>query len=109
MIASPTEVAMRKPPAAAFNYWHLQASRTSRLRISPGSHSTSTSNGRQHTSQSVVRRWLAVLVSITRSKLWPQNGHLIVSLSSMLSRVGDSCVGGYYPVGWHAPYANGNR
>jgi hypothetical protein len=31
----------------------------SKLRISPGSHSANTSNGRQHTSQSVVNRWLA--------------------------------------------------
>jgi hypothetical protein len=37
---------------------------TSTPRISPGSHSTVTSNGRQHTSQSVVKRWLGTLVSI---------------------------------------------
>jgi hypothetical protein len=47
---------------------------TSRLKISPGSHSTFTSKGRQHTSQSVVNRWLATLVSMATSDDWPQNG-----------------------------------
>src|ERR1019366_9749902 len=107
MIAPPAGVAMRKSSAATFNYWHLQASRTSRLRISPGSHSTNTSKGRQHTSQSVVSRWLAVLVSITRSKLWPQYGHCTVSLASMFSRVGDSRVRCYYTVDQDGPYATG--
>jgi hypothetical protein len=31
-----------------------------------------TSNGRQHTSQSVMNRWLGLLVSITSSDVWPQ-------------------------------------
>jgi hypothetical protein len=48
---------------------------TSMPRVSPGSHSTVTSNGRQHTSQSVVNRWLAMLVSIATSDDWPQKGH----------------------------------
>jgi hypothetical protein len=48
---------------------------TSTPRISPGSHSTVTSNGRQHTSQSVVKHWLGTLVSIATSDDWPQNGH----------------------------------
>jgi hypothetical protein len=48
---------------------------TSTPRISPGSHSTVTSNGRQHTSQSVVNRWLAMLVSMDNSDDCPQNGH----------------------------------
>ena len=49
--------------------------RTAKLKISPGSHSARTSNGRQHTSQSVVNRCVRVLVSITSSKVWPQYGH----------------------------------
>jgi hypothetical protein len=48
---------------------------TSIPRVSPGSHSTVTSNWRQHTSQSVVNRWLAMLVSIATSDDWPQKGH----------------------------------
>jgi len=48
---------------------------TSRLNISPGSHSTITSNGRQQISQSVVKRWLLTLVSMLSSKLCPQKGH----------------------------------
>src|SRR5208337_143512 len=51
------------------------APRTAKLKISPGSHSARTSNGRQHTSQSVVNRCVRVLVSITSSKVWPQYGH----------------------------------
>jgi len=54
----------------------------SKLKISPGSHSATTSNGRQHTSQSVVNRWLGTLVSMTRSNAWPQNGHRIDSEAS---------------------------
>jgi len=49
------------------------------LRISPGAHSASTSKGRQQTSQSVVNRWLATLVSITNSKCCPQKGHWTVA------------------------------
>jgi hypothetical protein len=59
---------------------------TAKLRISPGSHWTTTSNGRQHTSQSVVNRWLGMLVSMARSKLWPQHGHWMVSVTSILGR-----------------------
>ena len=47
---------------------------TSKLRISPGSHVTVTSNGRQHTSQSVVNRWFGTLVSMATSDGCPQNG-----------------------------------
>jgi len=56
---------------------------TSKLRISPGSHVTVTSNGRQHTSQSVVNRWLGTLVSMATSDACPQNGHEIDSQTSM--------------------------
>jgi hypothetical protein len=55
----------------------------SKLRISPGSHSANTSNGRQHTSQSVVNRWLVTLVSTTSSNACPQNGHWIFPETSM--------------------------
>jgi hypothetical protein len=55
---------------------------TSKLRISPGSHVTVTSNGRQHTSQSVVNRWLAMLVSMATSDACPQNGHTMDSQTS---------------------------
>jgi hypothetical protein len=55
--------------------------RTSMPRISPGSQSTTTSNGRQQTSQSVVKRWDATLVSMANSKLWPQKGHWTVSVT----------------------------
>ena len=48
-------------------------------RISPGSHSTVTSNGRQQTSQSVVKRWNGAVVSTTISVCCPQNGHRTVS------------------------------
>ena len=48
---------------------------TSRLTISPGSHSAQTSNGRQQTSQSVMNRWEETLVSMTSVDSWPQNGH----------------------------------
>jgi len=47
---------------------------TSKLKISPGSHVTVTSNGRQQTSQSVVNRWLGTLVSMANSEDCPQNG-----------------------------------
>jgi hypothetical protein len=47
----------------------------SKLRISPGSHSAVTSNGRQQISQSVVNRWNGVDVSIAISNTCPQNGH----------------------------------
>jgi hypothetical protein len=56
---------------------------TSKLRISPGSQVTVTSNGRQHTSQSVVNRWSGTLVSIATSDGCPQNGHGIDSQISM--------------------------
>jgi len=55
------------------------------LRTSPGSHSALTSKGRQQTSQSVVKRWEATLVSIASSELWPQNGHWMVSLICMIA------------------------
>jgi hypothetical protein len=47
----------------------------SKLRISPGSHSAITSNGRRQISQSVVNRWNGVEVSIAISNTCPQNGH----------------------------------
>src|SRR6266480_4434279 len=56
---------------------------TSRLKISPGSHSAITSNGRQQISQSVVKRCDARLVSMTSSKRWPQNGHWMVPVRSI--------------------------
>ena len=62
-----------------------QLSITSRLKISPGSHSAITSKGRQQISQSVVNRCSATLVSITRSNRWPQNGHRMAS---------EICIGG---------------
>jgi hypothetical protein len=55
---------------------------TSRLKISPGSHVTVTSNGRQQTSQSVVNRWLGTLVSTASSNDWPQNGQEMDSQTS---------------------------
>jgi hypothetical protein len=55
---------------------------TSKPRISPGSHVTVTSNGRQHTSQSVVNRWLGTLVSMATSDACPQNGHTMDSQTS---------------------------
>jgi hypothetical protein len=55
---------------------------TSRLKISPGSHVTVTSNGRQHTSQSVVNRWFGTLVSMATSDACPQNGHTMDSQTS---------------------------
>src|SRR6266480_1640194 len=51
-----------------------QLAATSRLRILSGAHSATTSNGWQQTSQSVVKRCDATLVSMTSSKRWPQNG-----------------------------------
>src|SRR5262249_20721762 len=53
------------------------------LTTSPGSHSTDASKGRQQTSQSVVNRCEAMLVSTTISKLWPQNGQEIFSETSI--------------------------
>ena len=50
--------------------------------ISPGSHAAVTSNGRQHTSQSVVKRWLGTLVSMATSDACPQNGHRMDSQTS---------------------------
>jgi hypothetical protein len=61
----------------------VQLPKTSTLKTSPGAHSATTSNGRQHTSQSVVKRWLATLVSIAVANDWPQNGHWMVANSSM--------------------------
>jgi hypothetical protein len=55
---------------------------TPRLKISPGSHVTVTSNGRQHTSQSVVNRWLGTLVSMATSDACPQNGQEMDSQTS---------------------------
>jgi len=55
---------------------------TSRLKISPGSHSAVTSNGRQHTSQSVVNRWFGTLVSMATSDACPQNGQAMDSQTS---------------------------
>jgi len=59
-----------------------QLATASKLRISPGSHSAITSNGRQHTSQSVVNRWNGNVVSINTSNVWPQNGHWMFSETS---------------------------
>jgi hypothetical protein len=42
-----------------------------------------TSNGRQQISQSVVKRWDAMLVSKVISKDWPQNGHWMVAETSI--------------------------
>jgi hypothetical protein len=55
---------------------------TSKARISPGSHVAVTSNGRQHTSQSVVNRWLATLVSMATTDACPQNGQQMDSQTS---------------------------
>jgi hypothetical protein len=52
------------------------------LRTSPGSQSTETVAGRQQTSQSVTNDCAPALVSITTSKLAPQYGQEIVSLTS---------------------------
>jgi len=60
-----------------------QFPKTSKLKISPGSHSAMTSNGRQQTSQSVVNRWLATLVSMASSNACPQNGQEMDSQTSM--------------------------
>src|ERR1051325_7905197 len=51
---------------------HGQPPCVSRDRISPGSHSAAISKGRQQISQSVVKRWEGMLVSMTSSKDWPQ-------------------------------------
>jgi hypothetical protein len=70
--------ARKSVPAILFR----QLPGTSRLKISPGSHVTVTSNGRQHTSQSVVNRWLGTLVSMATSDDCPQNGHTMDSQTS---------------------------
>ncbi len=54
---------------------YAQPPRTSKDKISPASHSATTSNGRQHTSQSVTKLCDGTLVSTASSKVWPQNGH----------------------------------
>jgi hypothetical protein len=59
-----------------------QFATASKLRISPGSHSAMISNGRQHTSQSVVNRWNGTLVSIATANVCPQNGHWMFSETS---------------------------
>ena len=43
-----------------------------------------TSNGRQQTVQSVVKRCDATLVSTTSSTRWPQNGQKMISESSIV-------------------------
>ena len=78
---------------ASNRWWHGWRSRadgrvfhpldTVTLMTSPGSHSAVTSKGRQQTSQSVMNRWLGMLVSNTISRLWPQKGHSTVALASM--------------------------
>jgi hypothetical protein len=45
-----------------------QLDNTSKLTISPGSHSAWISMGRQQTSQSVTNRWLGTLVSTVNSE-----------------------------------------
>ena len=70
--------ARKSVPAILFR----QLPDTSRLKISPGSHVTVTSNGRQHTSQSVVNRWLGTLVSMATSDACPQNGQEMDSQTS---------------------------
>lgn len=73
---------------------------TSRLMISPGSHSAKTSKGRQHTSQSVVNRCWAMVVSISNSMPWPQYGHCTSSHSCIPELATRSGVGqGNSPVG----------
>ena len=63
-----------------------QLDATSKLRISPGSHSAWTSNGRQQTSQSVTNLWLGTLVSTVRSKTCPQNGHWMARATCIAGR-----------------------
>jgi hypothetical protein len=70
--------ARKSVPAILFH----QPPDTSTPRISPGSHFTVTSKGRQHTSQSVVKRWLGTLVSMATSDACPQNGHTMDSQTS---------------------------
>jgi hypothetical protein len=53
------------------------------LTTSPGSHSAITWNGRQQTSQSVVKHCSAMLVSMAQSKFWPQKGHVMVTETSI--------------------------
>ncbi len=61
---------------------------TSNDKIWPGSASTKISTGRQQTSQSVVKRCEAMLVSMTSSKVWPQNGQLIEAEISTINGCG---------------------
>jgi hypothetical protein len=70
--------ARKSVPAILFR----QPPDTSTPRISPGSHVTVNSNGRQHTSQSVVNRWLGTLVSMATSDACPQNGQEMDSQTS---------------------------
>jgi hypothetical protein len=70
--------ARKSVPAILFR----QPPDTSKLKTSPGSHVTVTSKGRQHTSQSVVNRWLGTLVSMATSDACPQNGHTMDSQTS---------------------------
>jgi len=72
--------ARKSVPAILFR----QPPDTSTPRISPGSHVTVTSNGRQHTSQSVVNvnRWFDTLVSMATSDACPQNGQEMDSQTS---------------------------
>jgi hypothetical protein len=63
-----------------------QLASASKLRISPGSHSTTISKGRQQISQSVVNRWNGNVVSITTSNACPQYGHRMFSDTSTRQR-----------------------
>src|SRR6185369_17143766 len=60
-----------------------QLPRTSNDKISPGSHSAKTWNGRQQISQSVTNCCEGMEVSIWSSKLCPQKGQLMFSEHSM--------------------------
>jgi hypothetical protein len=60
-----------------------QFAMVSKFRMSPSSHSATTSNGRQQTSQSVVKRCRDRLVSTVISLNCPQKGHATVSDVSM--------------------------
>jgi hypothetical protein len=69
-VNSPPGAAARPPGKNDFTQRPLrggQPADTSKLNTSPGVHSAVTSNGRQQTSQSVVNRWLATLVSMATS------------------------------------------
>jgi hypothetical protein len=73
----------RSAPATDFERTS-QPDLASTLKISPDWHSTSTSNGRQQTSQSVVKHCRARLVSTGTANDWPQNVHWMSANSSML-------------------------